>query len=146
MSAAQQAAQQAMSGMQQAARQAGMPGLPAGVDPKTGLPKLGGTAGAGGNVSGGVGSSPVAKELSQTSKLFPRANIAAGPAGTTWGGRAGMTPLTGMPGSPGAAGAPGRGAGQGDNEHKRPTYLESTEHLEEALGEAPRVVKPVVEK
>jgi hypothetical protein len=59
-------------------------------------------------------------------------------------GRAGAAPMAGTPGSPGAAGAGAQN--QQGKEHKRPAYLDSVEHLEDALGDAPVVVKPVVEK
>lgn len=162
MQAGQQGVQQAMSAAQQAAQQAtqqeaarGMAGLTspaaAGLDPKTGLPKgagaAGGGAGAGSGSSAAGASSPAAREANQASKLFPRANPAAAPTSAAMNnaGRAGAAPMGGTPGSPGAAGAAGKGA-QENNEHKRPSYLDSTEHLEEALGDAPQVVKPVVEK
>lgn len=154
MQAGQQAAQQAMQAAQQAAQKeladrqrAGLPGIPSipgtEIDPKTGLPKVGAGPGPG----PGMPSSPVGKDVAQAAKLFPRASTAVtGTATGTAAGRAGMAPMAGMPGSPGAAGAAGRGAGEAGNQHKRPTFLDSTEHLEDALGEAPRVVKPVVEK
>jgi hypothetical protein len=54
-------------------------------------------------------------------------------------------PMGGTPGTPGA-GAGGGNQGQQEKEHKRPTYLNSKEHLEEAIGEARTVTKAVVEK
>ncbi|WP_157172166.1 hypothetical protein [Nocardia pneumoniae] len=152
MQAGQQAVQQAAQAAQQAAQEAaqkelaskqlaGLPGLP-GLDPATGLPK--GAAGPG--PGPGLASSPLAKDLVQASKLFPRADAAVTAAGTA-AGRAGMAPMAGTPGSPGSPGAAGRGAGgEAGNQHKRLAGLQSSEHLEEALGDAPRVVKPVVEK
>ncbi|WP_433491695.1 hypothetical protein [Nocardia grenadensis] len=150
---AAQAAQQALQAGQQAAQQqaaaerlAGLPGVPsvpgAGLDPKSGAPKLGG------GISGsGAPGTPLNRDLSQAAKLFPRASSPVTAAGAPMAmGRAGMAPMAGAPGSPGAAGAAGRGAGDGNNQQKRPAYLESADHLEEALGEAPRVVRPVVEK
>lgn len=111
-----------------------MPGSPG----LTGLdPKLGG--------GGGGGGAPSVRGL-EASKLFPRAGLNAVTAGTAMGAARGMSSGM-MPGSPGPAGAAGRGAGgEGGKEHKRPAFLDSTEHLEEAIGEALRVVKPVVEK
>lgn len=148
-----QALQQAMQAAEQAAQQArqnelraGMPpaaALPGtGVDPKTGLPRAGGGPGPG----PGVGAP--GRDAAQGSKLFPRASLPPGAAANAAGGlgRAGTAPMGGMPGSPGAAGAAGRGAGGDANSHKRPTYLDSTRPLEEAMGEAPRVVDPVIER
>ncbi len=62
-------------------------------------------------------------------------------------GRAGLASALGQAGQPGMNGAPAQGAGQGQQqkEYKRPPYRESTKHLDEALGEAPAVVKQVVE-
>ncbi|WP_431953524.1 hypothetical protein [Nocardia lijiangensis] len=144
MSAAQQAAQQAMAGERAAAAaRAGIPGMNM---PKPGdFGKLG-AGGPGGGAGGGIGASP-GKELGQASKLFPRAGAAATGAGLGALGRGATGPMAAAPGSPGPAGAAGRGAdGANGDKHKRPAYLESTEHLEESLGEAPRVVKPVIEK
>ncbi|WP_406270376.1 hypothetical protein OH799_28610 [Nocardia sp. NBC_00881] len=158
--AGQQAMQQAMYAGQQAAEQAaraaqekqladkafaGLPGIPPipgmDIDPKTGLPKLGGGPGP------GLASSPVAKDLAQASKLFPRAGTAVTAAGAAAAaGRAGLAPLAGA-GTPGAPGAAGRNAGgESGNQHKPPTWLQSTEALEDALGDAPRVVRPVIER
>ncbi|MGO4615623.1 hypothetical protein [Nocardia sp. 2TAF39] len=159
MAAGQQAIQQAAQAAQQAAQQdaqkqladkqlAGLPGVPSipgmDIDPKTGLPKLGG-----GGPGPGLASSPLSKDMVQASKLFPRAGTAVTTAGTLAGaaGRAGMAPMAGTPGTPGAPHAPGRGAGgEGGKDQKRPTWLQSADHLDEALGDAPRAVKPVVEQ
>lgn len=147
MQAGNQAAQAAQQGLaaQQLAGLPKMPGMPGTeLDPKTGQPKLGGGAGPGSGLAG----APQSKDLAQSSKLFPRAGTpvtTAGMSPATF--RAGMAPIAaGSPGAPGAAGAAGRGANDGGDQHKRPTFLASTDHLEEALGEAPRVVRPVVEK
>ncbi|WP_406270379.1 hypothetical protein OH799_28615 [Nocardia sp. NBC_00881] len=158
--AGQQAMQQAMYAGQQAAEQAaraaqekqladkafaGLPGIPPipgmDIDPKTGLPKVGGGPGP------GLASSPVAKDLAQASKLFPRAGTAVTAAGAAAAaGRAGLAPLAGA-GTPGAPGAAGRNAGgESGNQHKPPTWLQSTEALEDALGDAPHVVRPVIER
>ncbi|MFD0365954.1 hypothetical protein ACFQZZ_31330 [Nocardia sp. GCM10030253] len=156
MSAGQQAAQEAMAAAQQAAQQAmaGVPGL-AGLAPgaasaleaaKNAALSAGKPGGLGGAGAGaGAGAAPVAKELSQTAKLFPRA--AAATAASAAGRMPGLaSPMAGMPGSPGAAGAAGRGAGDSNQNHKRAAFLDSTEHMEEALGDAPQVVRPVVER
>ncbi|MEV6135822.1 hypothetical protein AB0L63_07100 [Nocardia sp. NPDC051990] len=138
MSAAQQAAQQALAGQQAAAARAGIPGMPKPGD----LAKLGG----GGAKPGGTSALSAGKQLSESAKLFPRASAATTGLGAL--GRAGAaSPMAATPGSPGPAGAAGRGAdgGQGKN-HKRPAYLESVEHMDGLLGDAPRVVRPVVEQ
>ncbi len=60
---------------------------------------------------------------------------------------AGLAATAGQPGTPGGMGPAGQGAGQGNQkEHKRADYLDSVEYLEEALGDAPVVAKPIVEK
>ncbi|MEV0337643.1 hypothetical protein AB0H49_01310 [Nocardia sp. NPDC050713] len=153
MSAGQEAAQQAMSAAQQAAQQAaaglqsGLGGLPSSLEAARAAAAKALGAGPGGGAGGGLGSPSVARALGEASKLFPRANMATGAAsGLAAAARAGASPM-GMPGSPGAAGAAGRpGGNEGGQNHKRPSYLESAEHLDEALGDAPRVVKPVVER
>ncbi|WP_431956653.1 hypothetical protein [Nocardia lijiangensis] len=153
--AAQQAAQQAMQEGQRAMSglPGGTPGLPVDKNMAAKLNEAlkmpGGKAGgAGGGIGGGAGGagSPFARAAEAT-RLFPRAGIDAATGGLAAGtGRAGM-PSTGMtPGSPGPAGAAGRGAGESDKGHKRPAYLESTEALEEAIGPAPVVFKPVVDQ
>ncbi|WP_225729014.1 MULTISPECIES: hypothetical protein [unclassified Nocardia] len=86
---------------------------------------------------------PLSREALQASKLFPRASITPGSVV----GRAGVPAVSGLAGTPGAAGAPGsaaKSAGQ-EKEHKRPHYLESTEYLVEAFGEAPIVTKDVIQ-
>ncbi|MEV4124618.1 hypothetical protein [Nocardia sp. NPDC049707] len=141
MSAAQQAAQQALAGQQAAAARAGIPGMPTPGD----LAKLGG-GGGGGAGPGGTSGLSAGKQLTESAKLFPRASAATTGLGAL--GRAGAaSPMAATPGSPGPAGAAGRGAdgGQGNN-HKRPAYLESVEHMDDLLGDAPRVVRPVVEQ
>ncbi|WP_341684270.1 hypothetical protein REK76_03925 [Nocardia farcinica] len=148
---AQQAIQEGLQGAQQNMQPAGLAGLPGSLsDLQKDLAKKGGGGGAGkgaGGGGGGGGGLPGGanpKDLAATSKLFPRASLP-----TTTGmeaARAGIAATPGMPGAPGAMGAAGQGANQGQKEYKRADYLDSVEHLEEALGEAPIVVKPVVEK
>ncbi len=119
-------------------------GVPGGGGGGGGLP-----GGGGGGIGGGTSQLPNAP---QASKLFPRvaalAPITA--EGQFEGSRAGLA-TAGTPGTPGTPGAPAAGAGAGaqggrGGEHRRPTYLESSEHLEDALGDAPVVVRPVVER
>ncbi|MEV0762961.1 cell envelope integrity protein TolA [Nocardia sp. NPDC050435] len=135
MSAAQQAAQNALTGAQ-----SGLNGLPKAGDLAA---KLGGPGPGPSSLAKGLG-------LTEAAKLFPRAGAATvATAGTGLGalGRAGAaSPMQATPGSPGPAGAAGQGAGQGNQNYKRPTYLESDQHLDELLGEAPKVVRPVVEQ
>ncbi|MBO0853856.1 MAG: hypothetical protein J2P18_08815, partial [Nocardia sp.] len=108
----------------------------------------GGMGGAGIGGPAGAAASELSRDVAQASKLFPRAALSS--AEGQFGGsdpgtaRAGAAPMAGTPGSPGAAGAGSQG--QQNKEHKRPAYLDSTDHLEDALGEAPVVVRPVVEK
>ncbi|WP_153805569.1 WXG100 family type VII secretion target [Nocardia sp. SYP-A9097] len=106
----------------------------------------------GGPGGGGPGVSPASAPKELTSRLFPRAALSAEIEGAiTTSARAGIatagaSPMGGgMGGSPmgGGHGAGGQG-GQG-KEHKRPEFLDSTEYLEEAMGAAPIVAKPVVE-
>lgn len=154
LSAAQQAAQEAMTGL------SGLGGLPTNLaGPAIGGAEFeaakSGAGGGGAKVGGGgpgLGSGPgsaVSKDLTQAAKLFPRAGAGAATATSAGGmgvGRAGAAPMGAIPGSPGAAGAAGRGAGSEGQQHKRPAFLDSTEHLKDALGEAQRVVKPVVDR
>ncbi|WP_433623123.1 hypothetical protein [Nocardia sp. CA-120079] len=142
MQAAAQAAQQAAASGLTAAR-ANAPAFPGG----SGASSTGG--GGAGKIGGGAGLSGSAAAALQkeadAARLFPRAN-AAGPASPL--GRLSGIPGAGVPAS-GAPGSPGAGAGQGQGQgkdYKRPKYLESNKHLEEALGEAPAVAKAVVEK
>ncbi|MGW4529531.1 WXG100 family type VII secretion target [Nocardia sp. NPDC004340] len=119
---------------------AGMPNL---EDLKKGL-------GGGGGGGGGGGSAP--KPMLETSRLFPRAALAETAEATSMGvARAGVaagsTGMGGMGGG-GGMGPMGHGAGgqgQGGKEHKRPEFLDSSEYLDEAMGTAPVVAKPVVE-
>ncbi|MFF2087773.1 hypothetical protein ACFVVM_28680 [Nocardia sp. NPDC058176] len=149
-SAAESAAAQA----QQAASLAGLSGIPttgAALDEaakKLGLAGAkGGGAGGGG---GGVGGPKVdpAQNMEKASKLFPRASAAAEFASAA--GRAGLAGAgsgAGMPmGGPMGGGGAGAGAGGQQKDHKRADFLDSVEHLEEAIGEAQTVVRPVVEK
>ncbi|APE33258.1 hypothetical protein BOX37_03955 [Nocardia mangyaensis] len=169
--AAQQAAQDAVGQLQTAAQDglsaaqdalssaenmAGIPGaIPTGLAADKNMPskladalKAAGAKGGGLGGGGGGGGGPqaaLARDASQASKLFPRAAISADGMAT---GRAGLGPMAGMPGAPGPMGGGGAGAGQGqgqNKDHKRADYLDSTEHLDEAIGEAPVVVRPVVE-
>ncbi|MFQ6395305.1 WXG100 family type VII secretion target [Nocardia sp. KC 131] len=103
-------------------------------------PRAGGGAGGGGS-RGGV---PRAGELSKrpAAQLFPRAGApSAEPAG-----RAG--PRAGVPGAPGApAPAARRHADRAeDKEHKSAEYLNSEEHLGDAIGRLPPAYRPVVDR
>lgn len=118
-------------------------------DRKDGLDGMGGPDGLGaeglGGGAAGLGS-PLDGNSATSAQLFPRASLApgaGGPMGDPSLARGGMAPMGGMPGSPGMAGRPAEGQGK---EHRRPAYLDSTVYLEEAMGEAPVVVKPVVEQ
>ncbi|ASF10077.1 hypothetical protein NBRGN_112_00490 [Nocardia brasiliensis NBRC 14402] len=144
--AVQQAGQQLASAAQQAAQQAalaGIPGLPSLKDLEEQAKKAMGTAGSkGAGGAGGPGGAPKGltnQNLDKASKLFPRAEATT--TGTAAAARAGLA-NSGMGMGPG----PGPGAAGQQKEHKRADYLDSTEHLEDAIGDAPVVVKPVVEQ
>ncbi|MEU0503973.1 hypothetical protein [Nocardia sp. NPDC005998] len=151
MDQASQAAQQAAASAAKDMQSAGLAGLPSALSGlgKDALKAGSGGAGAGkgggigGGAGGGAGASLSPNSL-QNSKLFPRA--VADAAGVAAASRAGIA-SAGQPGSPGGMGPAGHGAGHGQNkEHKRASYLDSVEHIEDALGDAPVVVKPVVEQ
>ncbi|MGV9663638.1 hypothetical protein [Nocardia niigatensis] len=102
---------------------------------------------------GGPGGSP-AKPLLEAAnaRLFPRAAVAAEAVESSVSGvaRAGVAASgAGMGGMGGGMGGMGHGGGahgaQGGKEHKRPDFLDSNEYLDEAMGKAPIVAKPVVE-
>ncbi|MCP9621029.1 hypothetical protein FOH10_26740 [Nocardia otitidiscaviarum] len=149
LQSAQQAAQQALSQAQQsdlADRMANTPlsGLPAALNDIAKKAGGGGPKGGGGAPGGGGPQTSLARD-SASSKLFPRAALAAEAVGSF---RAGAAPGAGSPmmGPMGPAGAGGAGAqNQGGKERKRPEWLESEEYLEEAIGAPPIVAKPVVE-
>ncbi|WP_327143724.1 hypothetical protein [Nocardia sp. NBC_01327] len=108
---------------------------------------LPGGGGPGGG-PGGLGVAPL-KELN--SRLFPRAAVAIESADAAIA-RAGIaasaataSPMGGMGGGMGGMGHGAGGQGGQGKEHKRAEFLDSTEALETAMGEAPIVAKPVVE-
>ncbi|MGS2808677.1 hypothetical protein [Nocardia sp. MW-W600-9] len=154
LSAAQQALESALGSGSDSANSAlsglsGLSGLSA-QDLKDAAAKKTAAAGkGGGGAGGGSGAGAAGKGAGQNlnaSKLFPRASAAV-PA-VDLGARAGLAssassgmPMGGMP-----MGGAGAGGGQQQKEHKRADYLDSVEHLEEALGDAPIVAKPVVEQ
>lgn len=165
MSQAQQAAQQGMQALQQAIQQGAqafqqdeaakrMAGLPSpaglGESALEAAKKAGGAGGGGrgGGVGagGGAGTGGGPRDSLQASRLFPRASVSpetAALSATRSGIAAG--PAAGAPGGMGPAGHGAGGQGQ-NKEHKRADFLDSTENLEEALGDAPVVAKPVVEQ
>ncbi|MFD4354887.1 hypothetical protein ACFWPX_20190 [Nocardia sp. NPDC058518] len=153
LAAAQQALQSGLGSNSSAGPASSLAGL-SGLSPaelaaaaakKTGAASKGGGGGSG---AGGGGAAKAAGQNLNASKLFPRASAAIPVADA--GARAGMAagasspgmPMGGMPMGGGGAGA---GGGQ-QKEHKRADYLDSTEHLEEAIGAAPIVARPVVEQ
>ncbi|MFI1240358.1 hypothetical protein [Nocardia salmonicida] len=150
-SAVESAATQA----EQAASLAGLSGIPTTASSldeaakKLGLASSkGGGAGGGGAGAGSPKVDP-AQALDKASKLFPRASVAAdfATAAASRAGLAGAGSGTGSPmGGPMGGGGAGAGAGGGQKDHKRADFLDSVEHLEEAIGEAQTVVRPVVEK
>ncbi|NNH73825.1 hypothetical protein HLB23_28900 [Nocardia uniformis] len=155
IAAAQQIAQQVTQTVQQGIESATQPIAEPVVDqvPVTTLPTttLDGTPRAG--IPTGVGGTPSSPtpELRTTTvspQSFPRAAAAEGDSNTST--RAGLasgatstTPGAMGPMSPGAGAA---GAGQGQaKQHERAKYLDSTEHILEAYGAPPKVVKPVAD-
>ncbi|WP_280398174.1 hypothetical protein [Nocardia carnea] len=158
-----QLGQQLSTAAQQALQQAGitgLPGMPALQDAvknyQSALQKAGklpaglGGGGAGGS-SGAAGGpkSPPVPNVEKASKLFPRAAVLTGtasgvPTGVVAASPAGAgAPMGGMPMGGGAGGA--QGGGQ-QKDHKRADYLDSTEWLEEGIGEPSIVAKPVVDQ
>ncbi|WP_336085370.1 hypothetical protein [Nocardia sp. SSK8] len=107
-----------------------------------------GGGGGGGSGAGGAGAGPggLSPSLDSASKLFPRASVSTGAESAIRAGLAATagSPMGGMPMAPmGGAGAGGQGQ---QKEHKRADYLDSTTHLDDALGDAPIVARPVVEQ
>ncbi|MFD6391376.1 hypothetical protein [Nocardia sp. NPDC060259] len=106
------------------------------------------SGGGGGGAGGGAGGGLPGQNLQNASSLFPRAAVTAtGLEGMA--SRAGIaggagSPMGGMPMAP--MGGAGAGAGGQQKEHKRADYLDSVEHLEEAIGAAPIVARPVIEQ
>ncbi|MEV3964172.1 hypothetical protein AB0M34_25330 [Nocardia sp. NPDC050193] len=151
LSGAQAAAQQAAEAARQAASLGPAPNMPKPGDlPRVGSPGSPGGGPKAGSIGAG-GSSPappMVRPETETARLFPRASL-AGPAASTPARMMSMPasgmPMGGTPGTPGAGAGAGN-QGQQEKEHKRPTYLNSKEHLEEALGEARTVTKAVVEQ
>ncbi|WP_459545882.1 hypothetical protein [Nocardia sp. X0981] len=127
----------------------GVPDIPAALrDLAAGAPP-GGLGGGGGGGAPGAGPAAIpGQPLEPPREYGPK--VSAREGGTPIPGgepRAGVPagyqqPMMGSPGAPGA----GTGQGGQDGEHKRPKFLQSTEHLEEALGEAPAVYKAVIDR
>ncbi|PXX61699.1 hypothetical protein DFR70_108257 [Nocardia tenerifensis] len=105
---------------------------------QTGAPIVKGGGGVGGK--GVIGRAPLALGTS-ANPLFPRA---VAPVESRVIGRAG--PASGyQPGMP-HGGVPGRSTSDEEREKRRKEYLNSTEHLEEALGEPGRGIRPVLDR
>lgn len=154
-----QLGQQLSTAAQQALQQAGITGLPgmpalqeAVKNYQSALQKagklpagLGGGGAPGGSSPAGTKTPPV-PNVEKASKLFPRAAVAAGVAtGQSTGVVAASQPGMPMGGAPMGGGAGGaQGAQQKD--HKRADYLDSTEWLEEGIGDPAIVAKPVVDQ
>ncbi|WP_328394859.1 hypothetical protein [Nocardia sp. NBC_00416] len=158
LSAAQNALDQGLAMAQRAMESAAQPldpsmvpaapsGLDLGENSSFGPGALGGGAGLASTATG----AGAPKSAYDASKLFPRAGVAPGstnplaagasPAGMQMGG----SPMAGTPGMPGSAGAPGAGARPGqDDKHERAKYLDRTDNLDDALGDAPDMTRAVV--
>ncbi|WP_280508607.1 hypothetical protein [Nocardia flavorosea] len=160
LNTAGQALQDGLTAVQESMATSEMPGpFPTGGVPSVGdtprgvgLPGLR-SGGLGGGAPGGTtsspGNSPIQSRPSlDTSKLFPRAGLPAAantPLGGIPGSQTGGPPMGGMPmgGAPGAGGA-GAGRGQGEDTHERAKYLDRVGNLDEALGDAIEMTRPVV--
>lgn len=116
------------------------PGIVAGIP--TSVAPLSNTVGGIGSkgVVGGRGSVFAAPQGTQEAKLFPRATAPVEPRVIT---RAG--PVGGPGGMP-FGGAPGRSMSDEERERRRVEYLNSVEHLDEALGEHGRGIRPVLDR
>ncbi|MGI5219359.1 hypothetical protein [Nocardia sp. CA-290969] len=114
-----------------------------------------GGSGAGGSSGAGLGAGskpPQLPAVEQASRLFPRAAsagmahgmstsaVTAGPSRMPMGG----APMGGAPMGGGGGGA-GAGTGQSQGEHKPADFLDTDEWLEDAIGEHPFAVRPVLE-
>ncbi|MFI2232483.1 hypothetical protein [Nocardia testacea] len=160
-----QMGQQLSTAAQQALQQAGitgLPGMPALQDAvknyQSALQKAGKLpAGLGGGGGAGAGGGPGAAgpkstqvpNMEKAAKLFPRASLATTVGGAQSAGVAASSvgqgaPMGGMPMGGGGAGGAAQGGQQKD--HKRADYLDSTEWLEEGIGEPSVVAKPVVDQ
>ncbi|KAF0848278.1 hypothetical protein [Nocardia caishijiensis] len=145
LQAAQEALEQGLQSSEETLQQSAMPlaGIP-GLSSTEMAAKAGG-AGGGGGAKGAASGLPMVARDGNQSRLFPRSAVVAADVGSAVS-RAGIAGV-GTPGTPGAMGPGAAGAGQGQSkEHKRPEYLRSSENLDEVLGEAPVVVRPVVER
>ncbi|WP_167461386.1 hypothetical protein [Nocardia brasiliensis] len=101
--------------------------------------------------SGGGGGSPGVPGKPLEDKLFPRAGGAGGNSTDAVAARAAMAPAAAMPYGGYPMGAPMGGGGaagqqQQQQQRKRAAYLDSTEHLEEAVGEDPLSVRPIIDR
>ncbi|WP_135235248.1 hypothetical protein [Nocardia sp. CS682] len=107
-------------------------------------------AGVGGGSAGGSAAGVGKPANPLEDKLFPRA-AAPGNTGESAIARAGVAPSAAMPyggypmGGGMGGGAPG-GQQQQQQQRKRAAYLDSTEHLEEAVGEDPLSVRPIIDR
>ncbi|WP_280458686.1 hypothetical protein [Nocardia carnea] len=126
-----------------------VPDIPAALRDLGGGAPPGGLGGGGGAPGAGPAGVPTGQPLAPAREFGPNIPVQTSTQATGVEPRAGVPlgaqqPMMGSPGAPGA----GAGAGQGgqDGEHKRPKFLQSTEHLEEALGEAPAVYKAVIDR
>ncbi|GAB2683087.1 hypothetical protein [Nocardia goodfellowii] len=158
---AQQAAQQGMSALEQLAQQGSQTlqealqnsgGMPLATNPLASVPTslgqstapLAGWRPSGMSSGAGAASDPGnTRSLADAAKLFPRASVSGTDfqtAGRTAAGGA-QYPTAGSPGATGSPGAAARG--KDDERHKRPMYLESAEHIEEAIGQALETTRPV---
>ncbi|MEU1985383.1 hypothetical protein [Nocardia sp. NPDC019395] len=159
-----QMGQQLSTAAQQALQQAGITGLPgmpglqdAVKNYQSALQKagklpagLGGGAGPAGSsgAPGGMPKGAPAPNVEKAAKLFPRAALATTASGQTAGMVSASANPAGAPmgGMPMGGGAGGGAQGGQQKDHKRADYLDSTEWLEEGIGDPAVVAKPVVDQ
>ncbi|RBO88918.1 hypothetical protein [Nocardia puris] len=100
----------------------------------------------GGSASGGQGAASRSTHNAGAPRrdgyLFPRATATSAVAAPRAGSASGVP----LHGAPGAAGTPGRGAGSEERDRSRRGHLDSTEHLDEAVGGPQIVARPVVDR
>lgn len=102
-----------------------------------------GRLGATGPGSGGAPPARAAEPVQRPAAARPTPRAGIAPDDVV---RAGSR--SGIPGAPGAPGpvAGRRRDGEEEQEHKSPEYLESDEHLDDAIGQLPPVYRPVVDR
>ncbi|MEU7631374.1 hypothetical protein AB0C34_15500 [Nocardia sp. NPDC049220] len=137
----QQAAEQALERAQHATQSTPVPATPSGIPDRLSTAARGGVGGGpGGGAKGPNGAVPKALANAAPRQLFPRAVVAAS-------GTAALAGPASTAGAPGPAGAPAQAGKQGQEQgHKRLRQLNSTSHLDEAIGKPQIVSNPLVDE